>query len=475
VSQAALPPLAVDMDGTVVLGDTLHESLLVLLRRNPLYLFVLPVWLLGGKARFKRELARRAVPDPADLAYNRPLLDWLRGQRGQRELILCTAADAGIADAVAAHLELFDTVLASDGERNLSGADKAAALVERCGERGFDYAGNGAVDVAIWRHARRAIVVSASAGTERAARAVAEIEQVLPAAPAGVGAWLRALRLHQWLKNLLVFIPLLTAHLALDPQAVGRSALAFLAFGLCASSVYLLNDLLDLPADRAHPRKRLRPFAAGQRSLLAGLALAPVLLAAAFALALATLPERFVLALAAYYLLTLAYSLLLKRVEMLDVVVLAALYTARIVAGAFAIEVALSFWLLAFSMFLFLSLALVKRYTELAVMREAGRASAAGRGYRVEDLPMLGALGTAAGYLSVLVLALYINSAKSEELYRQPKLLWLLCPLLLYWVGRVWLLTQRGRMHDDPLLFALRDPVSLAVLALGLATVLVAV
>lgn len=473
--EGATPPLAVDMDGTVVLGDTLHESLLVLLRRNPLYLFVLPAWLLGGKARFKRELARRAQPDPASLVYNVPFLDWLRGQRGRRELILCTAADAGIARRVAGHLDVFDTVLASDGERNLEGARKAALLVERCGERGFDYAANGAVDVAIWRHARRAIVVNASAATERAARAVSEVEQVLPAAPAGAGAWLRALRLHQWIKNLLVFVPLLTAHLALDPQAIGRCALAFLAFGLCASSVYLLNDLLDLPADRAHPRKRARPFAAGQLSLLAGLALAPVLLAAAFALAALALPERFVLALAAYYLLTLSYSLALKRVEILDVVILAALYTARIVAGAFALAIPLSFWLLAFSMFLFLSLALVKRCTELEVMREHGRTGAAGRGYRTDDLPMLGALGAAAGYLSVLVLALYINSAKSEALYRQPKFLWSLCPLLLYWIGRVWLLTQRGRMHDDPLLFAVRDPVSLAVLVLGLATVLVAV
>lgn len=475
LSAVALPPLAVDMDGTLVLGDTLHESVLVLLRRNPLYLFVLPLWLAGGKARFKRELARRALPDPADLVYNIPFLDWLRSQHGRRELVLCTAADAGIASGVAGHLGVFDLVLASDGERNLDGARKAAALVDRYGERGFDYAANGAVDVGIWRHARRAIVVNASASTERAARAATEVEEVMPAQPAGVRAWLRALRLHQWIKNLLVFVPLLTAHLALDPQAVGRAAMAFLAFGLCASSVYLLNDLLDLPADRAHPRKRARPFAAGQLSLLAGLALAPLLLVAAFTLAGLMLPERFVLALAGYYLLTLLYSLVLKRVEMLDVVVLATLYTARIVAGTFALGIALSFWLLAFSMFLFLSLALVKRYTELEVMREQGRTEAAGRGYRTDDLPMLGALGAAAGYLSVLVLALYINSANSEALYAQPKALWLLCPLLLYWISRVWLLTQRGRMHDDPLLYAMRDPVSLVVLALGLATVLVAV
>lgn len=458
------------MDGTLVLTDSLHESLLAVLRRNPLLMFVMPVWLLGGKARFKREVARRAALEGRTLPFNEPLLAWLRQQQGTREIVLCTAADEAIARSVAHHAGVFDDVLASDGRLNLAGGDKALALVERFGERGFDYAANGPVDIPVWSKARRAIVVNATPSVERAARRVAEVERVFPPAAAGLWTWTRALRLHQWAKNLLIFVPLLTAHLAFDIDAVGHALLAFLAFGLCASSVYLLNDLLDLPSDRLHPRKRHRPFAAGRLSLLAGIALAPLLLAGAFALA-ALLPGRFMIALAAYYLLTLAYSFKLKRVELLDVVVLASLYTSRIVAGTFAMTLPLSFWLLAFSMFLFLSLALVKRYTELAIMRDSGLESAAGRGYRVDDLPLLGGLGGAAGYLSVLVLALYINSHESAALYGQPKLLWLLCPLLLYWISRAWLLTHRGRMHDDPLLFAIRDPISLLVLGLGLLTV----
>lgn len=469
-----MPPLAVDLDGTLVLSDTLHESLIALLRRNPLWLFALPLWLLGGKARFKREIATRVTLAADTLPYNEPVLDWLRRQRGSREIVLCTAADAHVADAVAHHTDLFDAVIASDGQHNLSGKTKADALVARYGERGFDYAGNDGVDLAVWSRARRAIVVNASPATENAARKIADVTDVMPRKPVRLWTWARALRLHQWAKNLLVFVPLVSAHMVMDPTSIERALLAFLAFGMCASSVYLLNDLVDLPSDRAHPRKRHRPFAAGELSPLTGLVLAPVLLAIAFVIAL-WLPERFLLVLAGYYLLTFAYSFRLKRIEMLDVIVLAALYTARIIAGAAAIAVPLSFWLLAFSMFLFLSLALIKRFTELAVMRDSGLDSMAGRGYRVDDLSLLGTLGVSSGYLSVLVLALYINSRDSEALYHHPKMLWLLCPLLLYWISRSWSLTYRGRMHDDPLLFALKDPASLVVSAIGLVIVLLAV
>lgn len=466
MNHAAPPPLAVDLDGTLVLGDTLHESLLVLLRRNPLYLFLLPLWLLGGKAGFKREIARRAIPDPADLAYNQPLLEWLREQCGQRPIVLCSAADAGVADAVAGYVGLFDEVIASDGTRNLAGATKADVLAMRFGDKGFDYAGNSHVDIAVWQRARRAIVVNASPSTERSAQLGGNVAKMIPGAPGNVWTWMRALRLHQWVKNLLVFLPLLGAHLFFDSQAIWQTTLAFLAFSLCASAVYLINDLIDLPADRSHPRKRHRPFAAGHLPIAAGLALVPALLLAALLLALC-LPERFALVLAGYFLLTLAYTFRLKRVEIVDVIVLAMLYTARIIAGAVAIPVAASFWLLAFIMFLFLSLALIKRYTELVVARDSGREEAFGRTYRIDDLPLIGALGIAAGYLSVLVLALYVNnSGESTELYAQPKMLWLLCPMLLYWISRAWMLTHRGRMHDDPLLFAVRDPVSLVILLL---------
>ncbi len=468
VQADSLPPLAVDLDGTLVLTDTLHESILGLLRGNPLLLFAMPLWLLGGKARFKREIARRLVPDPASLPYNQPLLDWLKEQHGTRRLILASAADERIVSSVADHLQIFDDVLASDGQTNVAGNAKSAELIARFGERGFDYAGNSSVDLEVWRHARDAIVVNASSSTRHQAQALGNIAQEFPGKAGGIRAWIQALRLHQWVKNLLIFVPLLSAHLWFERDAIIQTVIAFFAFSLCASSVYLLNDLMDLPSDREHPRKRHRPFAAGVLPLAGGLALVPVLLIGAFALSL-LLPERFTLVLAGYFALTLAYTFVLKRIEIIDVVVLACLYTSRIIAGAVAIPVAASFWLLAFTMFVFLSLALVKRYAELVLMRDRQATTAAGRGYHTDDLPLLGALGVASGYLSVLVLALYVNSStEAMDLYAHPKLLWLLCPLLLYWISRAWMLTHRGRMHDDPLLFAVRDRGSQIILALSL-------
>jgi 4-hydroxybenzoate polyprenyltransferase len=390
-------------------------------------------------------------------------------------IVLCTATDTSVAERVAAHVGLFDEVIASDGRINAKGEAKAALLVARFGERGFDYVGNESVDLAVWKRARRAIVVSPDAGLAECARSVSEVERVFDQPQRGlIATWARALRMHQWVKNVLLFVPLLAAHRFADLPAWGAAALAFLAFSLCASAVYLLNDLLDLPADRHHPRKRHRPLAAGTLPLLQGLIAIPLLLLLAAALAM-LLPAAFGISLACYFAITLAYSLYLKRIAVADTMTLAALYTLRIIAGAFALGPMLSFWLLAFSMFLFLSLAMIKRHAELTVMRSEGRGAAAGRGYVVDDLAMIATLGGASGYLSVLVLALYINSEASQKLYAQPVLLWLLCPLLLYWISRAWMITHRGAMHDDPIVFAFRDRTSLLIGALGLAVVLVAI
>ena len=341
---------AVDLDGTLIRSDMLFESALSLLRRNPLYLFAFALWLARGRAHLKREIARRAQVDPATLPYDERVVSWLREQQGQRPQVLCTASDATLARGVADHLGLFDAVMASDGERNLAGRHKGDALRERYGERGFDYAGNEYRDLHIWKHARRAVVVNADSGLARAAGECCEVERVFEPTRGGLRTWLKALRLHQWLKNLLVFLPLFTSHRVLEAATATSCALAFLAFGLCASGVYLLNDLFDLDADRRHPRKRLRPFAAGTLPLWQGLLAAPLLALAGLALALSiSLPFAGVLA--CYYGLTLAYSLRLKRIVMLDVVILAALYTVRIIGGAVVIGGGLSFWLLAFSMF----------------------------------------------------------------------------------------------------------------------------
>ncbi|GAB2497519.1 UbiA family prenyltransferase [Arenimonas alkanexedens] len=454
-------PICVDLDGTLLRSDLLLESALVLLAKSPWLVLMFPFWLLGGKARLKREIASRVSLDPAGLPYDARVLALLQ-PHPQRRRVLCTASDETLARSVAAHLGCFDEVLASDGRRNLSGRGKAEVLVARFGERGFDYAGNARVDLAVWAHAHGAVVVNAGAGLARAAGQRCELLAHLPDTDGGLKTWLRALRLHQWLKNLLIFIPLLASHQFMDKDAVLASLAGFLAFGLCASGVYLLNDLLDLRSDRQHPRKRLRPFASGALPLLPGIVLAPLLALAGLGLAWWTEP-RFAAVLAAYYLITLGYSVRFKRVAMLDVMVLAALYTLRIIGGTAVIGAALSFWLLAFSMFIFLSLALLKRYVELSSMLAEGKIAAAGRGYGVDDLPLLQSLGGSAGYLAVLVLALYINSPDSIALYTRPQVLWLLCPLVLYWVSRAWVVAHRGGMDDDPVVFAVTDRTSQTV------------
>ncbi|RJS18484.1 UbiA family prenyltransferase [Corallococcus sp. H22C18031201] len=466
--EAPLPPservpLAVDLDGTLVLTDTLHESLLVLFKRAPWLLLLAPLWMLRGKAFFKAEVARRASLDAAVLPYHGPLLAFLQEERAQgRRLVLATAADRRIADAVAAHLGLFDAVHASDGQVNLSGSRKLARLKEAVGT--FDYAGNDAVDLPLWRESRQVVVANASASVLRRARELGRpMHRVFERPATRARTWVKALRVHQWAKNALVFVPLLAAHKAQHPRMVLESVLAFLAFSLCASSVYVLNDLLDLESDRRHPTKKARPFAAGTLSVRAGAMMAPVLLAAGAALALALLPPAFAALLGVYYGLTLAYSVRLKQVVMLDVLVLAGLYTVRIFGGSLAVGVPTSSWLLMFSTFLFLSLALVKRLSEVRRLRLANESAAHGRGYLAQDYEQLASLGAAAGQVSVLVLALYITSKEVTALYTHPERLWLLCPVMLYWVGRVWVLAHRGQVNEDPLLFALRDKVSYAV------------
>ena len=434
---------------------------MLLIKLNPLYLLLVPYWLLGGKAKLKSEIAKRVELDGAALPYSAPFVEWLLAQKeAGRSIWLCTASDQSLAQAVAQHLQCFDGVLASDGQLNLAGANKARVLVERFGDKGFDYCGNHQVDLRVWRHAHQAIVVNGSDKLAQQAEKLSQLGPVFKPLKGGVKVWLKALRVHQWAKNGLIFVPLAAAHQLTDWDVLQNGLLAFLAFSLCASSVYLLNDMLDLAADRAHHSKCNRPFASGQLSVLFGLLVAPMLLLGA-ALICLLLPPKFALVLALYYVVTFAYSFLLKRLVMIDVLTLAGLYTVRLVAGAAATAIPLSFWLLMFAIFIFLSLAIVKRYAELYVMREQGKLKASGRGYQVEDISLLQSLGGASGYLSVLVLALYLNSPDISVMYSHPKLVWGLVPIMLYWISRIWMETHRGRMNDDPLVYALKDPISL--------------
>lgn len=461
------PVLVVDLDGTLLRSDLLLESGISFFRKHPLGAFKPLLWLARGKAHLKQQLAGQCDLDVSVLPYEPAVIEQLQEARTQgRRTVLATASDQQLAQQVADHLQLFDDVLASDGHTNLSRARKRDALVKAYGERGFDYLGNAHDDMVVWRAARHAWLVNPLPGVRLRAQQddAVQVAGEIYARDNRWLSWLHALRLHQWLKNLLILVPLLTAHKLTDTLLVQQALLAFLFYGLCASSVYLLNDLLDLNDDRHHPRKRLRPFASGALSPLHGLIATPILLVTAFAGALWLLPWQFAAVMACYYVITLAYSLSLKRLMTIDVITLALLYTLRIIAGGAATNVHLTFWILAFSMFIFLSLALIKRYAELFDAREAGNTGKSrGRGYYPSDLPMLASLGAASGYLAVMILALYIYDQSTVALYRHPEVIWLACPLLLVWITRAWMLAHRGEMHDDPVVFAVRDPASLVI------------
>jgi 4-hydroxybenzoate polyprenyltransferase len=455
-------PLVVDLDGTLVHTDMLHETSLRVLRDSPWHLFHLPFLLPQGKAVVKQHLASRGRFDPQHLPYNEELLAWLREQKAAgRRLVLCTASDNAVAQSIARHLGIFDEVMASDGSANLGGKVKAASLVARYGEHGFDYVGNSTTDLPVWRQARRAIVVNAPTALVLKAGGICEVEKVFPRLPTSLAAWRRVLRVHQWLKNVLLFIPALAAHQLHNPQMWSSLLLAFVSFSLCASSVYIFNDLLDLESDRSHPRKRARPFASGEVPIWIGLVLSVALLAASFGLA-TYVGGSFLPWLGFYFVLTCVYSWTLKRLMLVDCLALAMLYTVRIVAGAAAAALALSFWLLAFSVFLFLSLAFIKRYAELEVQLLNGQTKVHGRGYYTSDAPLLQNLGVTSGYGSVLVLALYLNSDAVLRLYRTPEIMWAAVPILLFWISWMWMQAHRGLMHDDPLVFAVKDKASLA-------------
>ncbi|MEE4742061.1 UbiA family prenyltransferase [Pseudomonas viridiflava] len=464
------PPLVVDLDGTLLRSDVLFETAMAFIRQYPLQVFKLLLWLLQGKASLKRGLALSVKLDIALLPYDTDVIEYIQqARRTGRLIVLATAAHETLATQIARHLNLFDQVWASDGEVNLSAHRKRDLLIDHYGQSGFDYIGNSTDDLCIWATARKAIVANPHVGVQRRAQAQGNVDQVLNAHATSLKDWRKALRLHQWLKNALIFVPLLAAHQIQQSQQVIDGLLAFLFFGLCASSVYVLNDLLDLADDRHHRSKRNRPFASGRLPIKSGLIAVPTLLLLAFGGAAAVLPWQFSAVLGAYYLLTLVYSLYLKRHMAVDVIVLAMLYTTRILAGAAAFHLPLTFWILAFSMFLFLSLALVKRYAELreARVREV-EGKTRGRGYYPGDLDMIASLGASSGNLAVMVLALYIHEGATIALYQHPHVIWLACPLLLFWITRIWMLTHRGLMNDDPVVFAIRDRISQGIGALFL-------
>jgi 4-hydroxybenzoate polyprenyltransferase len=463
-------PICVDLDGSLVKSDTLVDSILVLIRHQPLRAFQLPLWLAKGKAGFKAEIGRHVSLDVERLPYNQPLLDSLRERaRTGREIYLATGADHALAYRVADHLGFFGGTFASDGVTNLTGSRKLAALQEKFGDR-FIYIGNSPTDMPLLRAAASAELANPHGRIAGRLRGHGKIPQniFVDRAPR-FSALRRAIRVPQWAKNTLLFVPMLLAHSHITRGRVLDTLLAFVAFCFTASATYIVNDLLDIEADRHHARKRRRPFAAGDIAASSGILLVLLLLASA-AVCTFFLPLAFAFWLGVYFVTTLAYSFYLKRIPLVDVIVLAALYTVRIVAGGAASQVEISPWLGGFSLFFFLSLAIVKRYSELHTLQAKGLSPANQRGYVVSDLDQLRSFGTASGYAAVVVFTLYINSPAVVDLYTHPQRLWLLAPLLIFWISRVWLLAARGQLDDDPVIFAITDRVSLF---LGVLTVLV--
>lgn len=456
-------PLVVDLDGTLLRTDMLAESCFSFLKSKPYNVFSPLVWLRSGKANLKEKLSLFSSIDVSVLPYNQKVISILKEERKKgRRIVLATASHELYANEIAGYLQLFDDVYATSGDVNLSARNKKDKLVKEFGEQGFDYIGNSYDDLYVWEFANRAYVVEPDLGLVSKVKALGNFEKLVVNPENQFKLWGKQLRLHQWVKNLLLFVALLASHQLGDLDLLINGIEAFILFGMCASSVYLLNDLLDLEDDRHHVSKRFRPLASGAISIKKGLLVALALLGASFLGTYYLLPWKFTVVLGIYYLLTLTYSMYLKRKMMIDVITLAMLYTIRIIAGAFAFEIELTFWMLTFSMFIFLSLAFVKRYAELLEAGgELGNEKARGRDYYPSDLGMISSLGASSGYLSVMVLALYIQDQSTMALYSSPQVIWLACPVLLFWVSRVWLLTHRGLMHDDPIVFAIKDPVSL--------------
>lgn len=454
--------LYVDLDGTLIKSDISFESLIELLKINLLYLALIPIWMSKGLAYLKSQIAKRVSIPVTHLPLNPEFWEYLQTQkRHGRRLVLISASNQNLVNSVGDYLQVFDAVIGSDDAENLKSTNKLHRIQQLNNDQAFAYAGNSTADVAVWQEADEAILVNCPETLAEKLPASVHIQCFDPPNQTSRLLW-RAIRPHQWLKNGLIFLPLLLAHQLNDLSALFQALLAFASFSLCASSVYLLNDLVDLHNDRLHSSKCHRPFASGELALPIGILTAPLLLLLSFALAL-LLPTGFAAILLLYWLLTTAYSLRLKKLFLVDVAVLAGLYTLRIYAGAAAVELTASFWLVGFSLCLFLGLAIVKRVTEL-INRDSDRADKlSGRAYHKGNLNLLTSVGSIANFLAVTVFVFYINDDYTRGLYSSPMLLWLIVPLLGLLLWRIWRFALAGSLHEDPLIFAISDHLSQAL------------
>ena len=457
------PVVCVDLDGTLIASDLLSESILGYSRRHPLGIFHLPFWLLRGRAYLKQRLANPDYIRPENLPYRQDVLETISALReaGATRTVLATASHVNLANAVARHLGIFDEVVATCDATNLKGAAKAQALEARFGHD-YLYIGDHTADLSVWASARQGVVAGGEGLAQRAARVTQVVARLNGNVRQGVKGYWRAMRPHHWSKNILLFLPLLLAHIS-QPEAWLRVLLGTLLFGLGASGIYVINDLLDLTSDRQHPWKCLRPFASGGISIARGMALGPALLAVGIGLGTLLLGYPFGLALAVYCALSLSYSLVLKRKALIDVFLLTSFYGIRIITGALINHTPLSHWFLIFCMFFFFSLALAKRYSELMHAKALIDAGNSGRGYRATDSQLLSTMGVASAFAAIIVFSFYTHSPAVTSLYPHPAPLLLIAPMLLYWLMRVWLRADRGELNEDPVLLAMRDPMSYVI------------
>jgi 4-hydroxybenzoate polyprenyltransferase len=460
-------PLVVDVDGTLINTDLLYEAAVLLFKKNPVYIFKCLLWLLKGKAYFKNEIFKRVELQYQLLPYNSEVINFLQQEfTAGRKIILATASPVACAVEIAKLQPLFSQVYGTENNINLKGANKLNLLIKEFGKGNFDYIGNAKPDLVIFASCRYAYLVNATSSVERSAKKLSNLKNSWGSSRATIKDYIKAIRAYQWIKNLLLFVPLVTSHSLQSFNLLLTSFFAFLAFNLVASAGYLLNDLLDIASDRRHPRKKFRPVASGKIPVTKALIIAVVFLAGGLIFA-ATLNLFFFAVLLFYFFTSFSYSLFLKKIVLYDVFILAFLYSIRVFAGAVVIDVALSFWLIAFSTFMFLSLAFVKRYSELMQIDDAADLKNRGRGYVVEDLNLLQVMGVVSGFLAIVVFSLYINSPEVTQLYSNPKILWATSFLFLFWVSRIWLFTTRGKMTDDPIVFAIKDVTSYVIFLLA--------
>lgn len=466
--------LIVDLDGTLIKTDMLHESFWSSVKRNPYTAFLALISLVYGKAALKDRLSATSDVDVTTLPYNQSVIKYIEEHRLEGgKSVLITGSSQAYADKVSGYLKLFDEAYGTRDGNNLTGKAKRDFIHDFLGFKSFSYIGNSKDDLHVWQHANKIITVNTSKRIRKKAEGIGKPSEHLLTDDVSAISYLKLMRTYQWLKNMLIFLPILAAH-QLDRDSIIAGLLGFFSFSLVASSVYVFNDLVDLGHDRSHPRKRFRPLAAGDLSIANALLLMPVLLLFGFGIG-AVLGFSFVLVLALYLILTTLYSVTFKTIAVLDIVLLGALYSLRVFAGGVGSDIKLSFWLIAFSTLFFLALAAVKRQAELIDTLQRGADHLAGRGYKTSDLPIINMVGLVSGFAAVQVLALYVNSEKVQELYKTPEALWGVCCILLYWVIRIVFVTNRGLMTDDPILFTVKDKVSYACLILMSAFLLIGV